>query len=157
MKYIALFFVLMSAAAVGQNELSMNTANNPLTGPTNNTSSYASQQINNNPIQVNTDNNRNVQSQVVDNVPDWGNYVSNVDQNVNENPQIQISTQNRSWSSSSSPSYSSSSSGSKVKKASLAKKISVKIQRFQYKHSGSKKYRHHSGKHSRRQILRCFN
>ncbi|HBG70571.1 MAG: hypothetical protein A2W93_06190 [Bacteroidetes bacterium GWF2_43_63] len=159
MKYFTLLFLLISAVAAGQNELSLN--NNPVGG------------LNNaNPIDVQTNQINDVNIQVVntDANPVGGNLINqqaqiNYDININNTGndiqqkseggiQLQVGSRSRSTSS---PSASYSSSGSGKKKHSFVKDISKSIKAFNYKHSGKKKFRRHSGKHSRGNILRCFN
>jgi len=136
MKYFSLLFLLISAVAAGQNELSQN--NNPV-GTTGNT----------NPINVQI----NQQEQV-----NYENNIYNTNNDVQQKSeggiQIQVGSRSRGTSS---PSVSYSSSGSGKKKHSFTKDISKSIKAFNYKHSGKKKFRRHSGKHSRGSILRCFN
>lgn len=160
MKYITLLFLLISAVAAGQNELSQN--NNPV-GTTNNANPMDVQtnQINDVNIQVvNTDVNPagggnliNQQVQV-----NYDNNIYNTNNDIQQKSeagiQIQVGSRSRGISS---PSVSYSSSGSGKKKQSFVKDISKSIKAFQYKHSGKKKFRRHSGKHSRGTILRCFN
>jgi len=164
MKYITLLFLLISSVAAGQNELSQN--NNPV-GTTNNANPMDVQtnQINDVNIQVvNTDGNPigggnliNQQVQINTELEINGgnlNYQTNVQQKSEGGIQIQVGSHNRGTSS---PSVSYSSSGSGKKKHSFVKDISKSIKAYQYKHSGKKKFRRHSGKHSRGTILRCFN
>lgn len=160
MKYFTLLFLLISALAAGQNELSLN--NNPV-GELNNANPMEAQtnQINDVNIQVvNTDANpvgggnlinQQVQINYDINIDNTGN---DIQQKSEGGIQLQIGSRNRSTSS---PSVSYSSSGSGKKKHSFVKNISKSIKAFNYKHSGKKKFRRHSGKHSRGNILRCFN
>jgi hypothetical protein len=158
MKYITLLFLLISALAAGQNELSLN--NNPV-GTTNNANPMDVQtnQINDVNIQVvNTDGNPagggNLINQQVQVNYDNNIYNNDIQQKSEGGIQIQVGSRSRGTSS---PSVTYSSSGSGKKKHSFVKDISKSIKAFQYKHSGKKKFRRHSGKHSRGSILRCFN
>jgi len=160
MKYITLLFILISAVAAGQNELSQN--NNPV-GTTGNANPMDVQtnQMNDVKIQVvNTDGNptgggNQINQQVQVN---YDNNIYNTNNDVQQKSeggiQIQVGSRSRGTSS---PSVSYSSSGSGKAKHSFVKDISKSIKAFQYKHSGKKKFRRHSGKHSRGNILRCFN
>jgi len=155
MKYLTLFFALISATALGQNELSMN--NNANAGLTNNDNPVNIQENNSDAVQTNIGNEINIDQQVqinanINNVDHQFNPINYVQQKDEGSVQIQIGSRSHS-----SPSVSYSSSGSGHKKHSVVKDISKSIKAFQYKHSGKKKFRRHSGKHSRGKILRCFN
>jgi len=148
MKYITLFFVLISAVAAGQSELSLN--NNPVQAQvsTSNDVDIAAKNSDGNlfgndvnaQVQINTNFNMNVQG------------TGNVQQK-NDGIQIQIGGNRSRGAAAPSSTYT---AGSGHKSYSLTKEISKKLKSIQYKHSGPKKFRRHSGKHSRGSILRCF-
>jgi len=151
MKIAALIFVLISAAAVGQNELSLNnipiqvqtsTSNDVDVYATNNDGNPSGNEMNAQ-VQVNTNINVNFGNQ----------HVSNVQQK-SEGIQIQAGGNRSRGAAAPSSTYT---AGSGHKSYSLTKEISKKLKSFQYKHSGKKKFRRHSGRHSRGSILRCFN
>lgn len=156
MKITSLLFVLIPAAVIGQNELSLNNAN-PIESQTNQVKNTDVQLSNNAnaPVGVNLINQQVQISTNIDNNIGNVNFQNNIQQSNDGNGfQIQVGSRSRSTSS---PSVSYSSSGSGKKKHSFVKDISKSIKAYQYKHSGKKKYRHHAGKHSRGSILKCFN
>jgi len=150
MKHITLFFVLISAVAAGQNELSLN--NNPVQVQVSTSNDVDIEATNtdgnlfgnemNAQVQVNTNINVNLRDQQVNNV-----------QQKSEGIQIQVGGNRSRGAAAPSSTYT---AGSGHKSYSLTKEISKKFKSFQYKHSGPKKFRRNSGKHSRGSILRCF-
>lgn len=137
MKYLPILFMLFSVTCLGQNELSLNNQ-----APQSN----ERLQVDNNAPQmqvVQTGNQNYINPEV---------NQMNVDQQQETNIQVQVNTQQRSGSSGSA-SYS---SGTSRKKSNVFKDITRKINVFQYKHQGKKKFRHRGSRHSKRHILRCF-
>ncbi|MPM70514.1 hypothetical protein SDC9_117469 [bioreactor metagenome] len=156
MKFTALLFAFIPALVIGQNELSLNNAN-PMESQTNQVKNEDVQLSNtaNAPVGGNLINQQVQINTNIDNNNGNVNFQNNIQQSNDGNGlQIQVGSRSRNTSS---PSVSYSSSGSGKKKHSFVKDISKSIKAYQYKHSGKKKYRHHSGKHRRGSILKCFN
>ena len=159
MKLFTLMFCLFATVAMSQNEISMNTGN----GQGNETNEANNNKIPNQQINLQVQSNENInpaddQTNIAINndVPiQTGN---NIYQQGNINTQVQTQQRNPvvvSNNRSSGSSSSSFSSGSR-QKTSMFKTISKKVQVFQYKHKGKKKFHHRRSKPSRSSVLRCF-
>ncbi len=160
MKLFTLMFCLFAIVAMSQNEISMNTGNGQ--GNLTNVANNNNGNIQNRNIQIpinNSEGNNPVANQSAVNINQvQSNAGINIQQEGNYNHQIQ--TQQRepvvvSNNHSSGSSSSSFSTGSR-QKTSMFKTISKKVQVFQYKHKGKKKFHHNRSKPSRSSVLRCF-